>query len=94
MLRRVRGQGDSDSEAKSKGNSSIVSMQMGDSEDKGGQTAQFGLGPGHSSIFSNREPDSQHALVDEISQTFTTLRDFKRKEALEVLVALIMQAKA
>jgi len=33
-------------------------MQMGDSEDRGGLTAQFGAaGPGHSSILSNRDAD-------------------------------------
>jgi len=66
-------------------NSANVSMQM-DSIDRGSQTAQFGaVGANQSSFFNqsgSSDFDSQSALVEEISQTFTTLRDCKRKEAL------------
>ena len=39
------------------------------------------------------ERDAGHAIVEEICQTFTTIRDFKRKEALEVLSKLVLNAR-
>lgn len=71
-------------------------MQM-DSVDRGSQTAQFG-GVNQSGFFGNKSTQSQDAdgsgaLVEELSLTFTTLRDFKRKEALEVLSELVVKAK-
>ena len=73
-----------------------------DSVDRGSKTADFGAAGANShnshhsisSLISEKEQQSgYYAIVEEICQTFTTLRDFKRKEALEVISQLVLNAK-
>ena len=83
----------------------ILSMQM-DSVDRGYQTAEFGgdksllgLHQHHHGNNSSRDLQldkdtlSYRSLIEDLSSTFTTLRDLKRKEALETLAELLGQAK-
>lgn len=72
-------------------------MQM-DSVDRGSQTAEFGgISDAATGVFNQSKDGSHaggyHAIVEEICQTFTTIRDFKRKEALQVLSQIVMTAK-
>ena len=72
-------------------------MQMDGSLDhqyRGNQTADFGARIGdNSSILSEKDQNGYHALVEEINQTFTTIRDIKRKQAIEILAQLLTKAK-
>ena len=69
-----------------------------DSVDRGYQTAEFGgdksLGSHNSSgLGLDKEGQSYKTLIEDLSQTFTTMRDFKRKEALETLSELLLKAR-
>ena len=97
MLRRVRGPDQINQSKKEVNKSGNLSMQM-DSIDRGSLTADFGAAGASnmhssSSLLSDKDQTGYHAIVEEICQTFTTLRDFKRKEALEVLSQLVLKAK-
>ena len=69
-------------------------MQM-DSVDRGSQTADFGARKSfnNSSILSEKDASGYHDLVEEVNQTFTSIRDIKRKQAIEVTAQLLAKAK-
>ena len=100
MLRRVKEPSHKQASASKEENalnSSNLSMQM-DSINPGSQTAEFGRSgaSGPASMHSLSENDQTtgfYAIVEEICQTFTTVRDHKRKEALEVLSHIVQSAK-